>query len=210
MSRKIFVASGNSKKLSELRSLCSDLGVEVLSPADADANLPQVTEDGDSFLENATKKAIAFSEFAVQQFGEDVWALADDSGLCVDYLDGAPGVHSARYANDNSANRDQSNNLKLLRELSEANGDQRTASFWCVIAVAHAGELLFAVEGSVNGTILQNLDGDGGFGYDPLFYHVESASSFANLAPEQKAKVSHRGQAIARLRNVLESVATKS
>jgi XTP/dITP diphosphohydrolase len=86
-------------------------------------------------------------------------------------------------------------------------GGDRSAAFWCVIAVAHQGEVLFAVEGSVNGTILTKADGDGGFGYDPLFFHVESASSFAKLTPEQKAQVSHRGQAIARLRNALESVA---
>ncbi|MBC8369531.1 MAG: non-canonical purine NTP pyrophosphatase [Planctomycetes bacterium] len=209
MKQRILLASGNSKKLAELQSLCQGLDVEILSLCDTDAELPEVIEDGGSFLDNATKKAIAFSEFAAQQFGSDVWALADDSGLCVDYLDGAPGVYSARFAGDDSETRDQSNNKKLLRELHGIQGDERSASFWCVIAVAHQSQVLFAVEGSVDGIILEEADGEQGFGYDPLFYHVESASSFALLAPAQKAQVSHRGQAIARLRNVLESVANK-
>jgi XTP/dITP diphosphohydrolase len=207
MSQRILLASGNPKKLAELESLCADLNVEILAPSDIDAPLPDVIEDGGDFLSNASKKAIEFAEFAKEHLGDDVWALADDSGLCVDYLNGAPGVYSARYAGDDGPNRDQSNNSKLLTDMSKAVGDDRSAAFWCVIAVAHQGEVLFAVEGSVNGTILTKADGDGGFGYDPLFFHVESASSFAKLPPEQKAQVSHRGQAIARLRNALESVA---
>jgi XTP/dITP diphosphohydrolase len=208
MSRRILLASGNSKKLSELQLLCKDLDIEILSPSDLDVPLPEVVEDGESFLDNASKKAIEFSAFAAEHLGDDVWALADDSGLCVDYLDGAPGIYSARYAGDNGDGADQSNNEKLLRELDGVPSDERSASFWCVIAVAHRGQVLFAVEGSVNGSILEEADGSQGFGYDPLFYHVESASSFARLAPEQKAQISHRGQAIARLRNVLQSVAT--
>ena len=208
MSQRILLASSNSKKLAELQSLCEDLDVDILSPSDIDAELPDVIEDGDDFLTNASKKAIEFSEFASKHLGDDVWTLADDSGLCVDYLDGAPGIYSARYAADDGPQRDQSNNDKLLSEMKNATDDQRAAAFWCVIAVAHQGQVLFAVEGSVHGNILHEADGEGGFGYDPLFYHVESASSFALLTPEQKAHVSHRGQAIARLRNVLESVAT--
>lgn len=207
MSQRILLASSNSKKLAELQSLCEDLDVDILSPSDIDAELPDVIEDGDDFLTNASKKAIEFSEFASKHLGDDVWTLADDSGLCVDYLDGAPGIYSARYAADDGPQRDQSNNDKLLSKMKNATGDQRTAAFWCVIVVAHQGQVLFAVEGSVNGNILHEADGEGGFGYDPLFYHVESASSFSSLAPEEKSRVSHRGQAIARLRNVLESVA---
>ena len=207
MSQRILLASSNSKKLAELQSLCEDLDVDILSPSDIDAELPDVIEDGDDFLTNASKKAIEFSEFTSKYLGDDVWTLADDSGLCVDYLDGAPGIYSARYAGDDGPQRDRANNDKLLSEMKDATDDQRAAAFWCVIAVAHQGQVLFAVEGSVNGNILHEADGEGGFGYDPLFYHVESASSFSSLAPEKKSRVSHRGQAIARLRNVLESVA---
>ena len=207
MSQRILLASSNSKKLAELQSLCEGLDIDILSPSDIDAELPDVIEDGDDFLANASKKAIEFSEFTSKHLGDDVWTLADDSGLCVDYLDGAPGIYSARYAGDGGPQRDQSNNDKLLSEMKNATGDQRTAAFWCVIAVAHQGQVLFAVEGSVKGNILHEADGEGGFGYDPLFYHVESASSFSSLTPEKKSRVSHRGQAIARLRNVLESVA---
>ncbi|MDE0585049.1 MAG: RdgB/HAM1 family non-canonical purine NTP pyrophosphatase [Planctomycetota bacterium] len=207
MSQRILLASSNSKKLAELQSLCEGLDIDILSLGDIDAELPDVIEDGDDFLANASKKAIEFSDFASKHLGDDVWTLADDSGLCADYLDGAPGIYSARYAGDDSPQRDQSNNDKLLREMRNATGDQRKAAFWCVIAVAHQGQVLFAVEGSVNGNILHEADGEGGFGYDPVFYHVESASSFSNLTPEAKSRISHRGQAIARLRNVLESVA---
>jgi len=207
MSQRILLASSNSKKLAELQSLCEGLDIDILSLGDIDAELPDVIEDGDDFLANASKKAVEFSDFTSKHLGDDVWTLADDSGLCVDYLDGAPGIYSARYAGDDSPQRDQSNNDKLLREMRLATGDQRKAAFWCVIAVAHQGQVLFAVEGSVNGNILHEADGEGGFGYDPVFYHVESASSFSNLTPEAKSRISHRGQAIARLRNVLESVA---
>jgi len=207
MSQRILLASSNSKKLAELQSLCEGLDIDILSLGDIDAELPDVIEDGDDFLANASKKAIEFGDFTSEHLGDDVWTLADDSGLCVDYLDGAPGIYSARYAGDDSPQRDQSNNAKLLREMRHATGDQRKAAFWCVIAVAHQGQVLFAVEGSVNGNILHEADGEGGFGYDPVFYHVESASSFSNLTPEAKSRISHRGQAIARLRNVLESVA---
>ena len=207
MSQRILLASSNPKKLDELKSLCEGLDIDILSPSDIDAELPDVVEDGADFLENASKKAIEFSYFTSKHLGDDVWTLADDSGLCVDYLDGAPGIYSARYAGDDSPQRDLSNNDKLLREMRNATGDERKAAFWCVIAVAHQRQVLFAVEGSVNGNILHEADGEGGFGYDPVFYHVESASSFSNLTPEAKSRISHRGQAIARLRNVLESVA---
>ena len=207
MSQRILLASSNSKKLAELQSLCEGLDIDILSPSDIDAELPDVIEDGGDFLANASKKAIEFSDFTSKHLGDDVWTLADDSGLCVDYLDGAPGIYSARYAGDGGPQRDQSNNDKLLSEMKNATGEQRKAAFWCVIAVAHQGQVLFAVEGSVNGNILHEADGEGGFGYDPLFYHVESASSFSTLTPDAKSRISHRGQAIARLRNVLESVA---
>lgn len=204
--QRILLASGNAKKLAELRDLTADLPVAWLGPEDLPNGLPEVDEDQDNFLDNAVKKAHSAAEAAAAQLGPEVWALADDSGLCVDALDGAPGIFSARYAGVEGDGRDAANNAKLLAALDGLPEEQRGASFWCVIAVARAGETLFAVEGSVAGRILPAADGVDGFGYDPLFYHEPSGSSFARLSSQEKAAVSHRGAAVARLRNILTSV----
>jgi XTP/dITP diphosphohydrolase len=246
MGQRILLASGNAKKLAELRALCAELPVKILSPQDLPRGLPDVIEDGDTFLANAQKKALAAAKVAADQIGEDVWALADDSGLCVDALDGAPGVYSARFALLDENGRDDgcidgnapdgANNKKLLRKLDGLSGAERGAAFHCVIVVARAGgrggngggnggagrggdegecdggndqanrlagEELFHVEGSVRGRILEVADGEQGFGYDPLFWHEESGCSFARLSGERKAMVSHRGQAVRQLREVL-------
>lgn len=217
--QRILVASGNPKKLAELRALCAELPVEILGPDALGVALPEVVEDGATFLDNAAKKALEFGELAAAQLGTDVWALADDSGLCVDALDGAPGVHSARYscetpAADGSTTPadavrevvDPANNRLLLESLAGLPDQERGAAFRCVIAVADGEQLLFAVEGEVRGRILDHQTGEGGFGYDPLFFHEPSGCSFAQLDAEAKAAVSHRGQAVARLREVLHTV----
>lgn len=206
MPQRILLASGNAKKLAELQSLCADLPVTILSPSDLPDGLPEVEEDRPDFHGNALKKAMSAADAAATQLGADVWALADDSGLCVDALDGAPGVYSARYAGASGDGKDQSNNAKLLQELAACAPDveQRGAAFHCIIAVAHgAGEdavHLFTVEGSVRGTILHEADGTDGFGYDPLFHHAPSGKSFARLTAAQKAAVSHRGEAVRKLK----------
>lgn len=205
MSQRLLIGSGNPRKLAELQALCAGLPLELLGPAALPGGLPKVEETGANFLDNAALKAFAFAA-AAAAFGPATWALADDSGLCVDALDGAPGVHSARYAGVGGPGRDAANNALLLARLAGLPPDQRGAAFWCVMAVACGDELLFAVEGSVRGRILEAPDGTGGFGYDPIFHHEESDCSFARLDPAGKAAVSHRGQAAARLREVLESV----
>lgn len=206
MSQRLLIGSGNPAKLAELRALCAGLPLEVVGPDALPGGLPEVDECGSNFLDNAALKAFAFATAAAAAFGPATWALADDSGLCVDALDGAPGVHSARYAGVDGPGRDAANNALLLARLAGLPPDQRGAAFWCVMAVACGEELLFAVEGSVRGRVLEAPDGSGGFGYDPLFHHEESGCSFACLDPAAKAAVSHRGQAVARLRQVLESV----
>ena len=203
--QRILLASGNAKKLAELRALCAGLPVEILGPEALPDGLEEVEEDGETFLDNAVKKALAAARQAADAFDDEVWGLADDSGLCVDALEGAPGVRSARYSGVEGPGQDAANVEKLLAALAEVPVD-RGAAFHCVIAVARQDELLFAVEGSVEGRILAEADGDGGFGYDPVFYHVPSGCTFARLAPEEKAAVSHRGQAVARLGRVLEDV----
>ena len=210
MQQRLLLASGNSKKLAELRAMCADLPVEILSPKDLPNGLPEVDEDKDNFLDNAIKKAFSGAQAGAEQIGEDVWAMADDSGLCVDALDGAPGVFSARFAglseNEPREIRDAANNTLLLKKLAGLSPDLRGASFWCTIAVAKGDELLFAVDGSVAGRITEEADGSDGFGYDPLFYHEESGRTFAHLSSPEKAAVSHRGVAIAKVRQVLAQV----
>jgi XTP/dITP diphosphohydrolase len=204
--QRILIASGNAKKLVELQAMCAGLPVELLGPADLPQGLPEVEEDAPDFLGNAAKKAMAFAAAAAEQVGAEVWAMADDSGLCVDALDGAPGVHSARFAGVEDAGRDMANNALLLARLDGLPPEDRGAAFRCVIAVAHGDQLLFAVEGEAPGRILEAPEGAGGFGYDPLFYHEASGCSFARLDHAAKAAVSHRGEAVAKLRRVLETV----
>ena len=206
----ILLASGNAKKLAELRALVSDLPVRLLTPSDLPEGLAEVDEDQPDFVGNAKKKALAAADDVAAQLpasnesiGQEIWTLADDSGLAVDALQGAPGVYSARYAGADGVGKDGANNAKLLREMEHVLDAERTAAFHCVIAVARHNEVLFTVEGSVDGVILREADGADGFGYDPLFFHVGSGTSFARLSAAEKARVSHRGMAVKKLRERL-------
>ncbi len=204
----ILLCSRNPGKLAELRTLSAGLPVEILAPDQVPFPLPEVEEDGESFFDNALKKAFAAGEAAAAAGRGDLWALADDSGLIVDALNGEPGVRSARYAGEEGsrAERDRRNTALLLERLKGIPPGRRTARFACVIAVARGDELLFAVEGAVEGRILEAPEGRNGFGYDPVFYHEASGRSFASLDPGKKNAVSHRGQAMTRLRAVLDAV----
>ncbi len=190
------LASENPKKRAELAELLAPLCIEVLTPADV-GGLPEVLEDGATFAANAAKKALS----AARASGHP--ALADDSGLVVEHLGGAPGVHSARYAGRHGD--DAANNARLLAELRGVPAERRGARFVCALALAEpAGNVLFEVEGSARGTILEAPRGAQGFGYDPLFCFDEPESpargrTFAELARAEKAAVSHRGRALARL-----------
>jgi XTP/dITP diphosphohydrolase len=190
----ILIATSNPGKLRDFAGAALPMGIEVV-PLPNFASLPSVLEDGVTFEENARKKAEVYSR-AVP--GEIV--LADDSGLEVDALKGAPGIHSARYAADaphliNSNTDDEANNARLLRELKEVPADQRTARFVCVIVAARDGQTLEAFRGEAKGTILNRARGTNGFGYDPLFYFPQIQKAFAELTPEEKAQYSHRGAA---------------
>jgi XTP/dITP diphosphohydrolase len=191
---RIVIATSNGGKLRDFAGAAASLDIEVASIPNF-ASLPAVVEDGLTFEENARKKAESYSR-AVP--GEIV--LADDSGLEVDALNGAPGVHSARYAADaphlmDNNTDDEANNARLLRELKDVPPDKRSGRFVCVIAAARDGRTLRVFRGEAEGTILNRPRGTNGFGYDPLFYfpHVEKA--FAELTPEEKAQYSHRGAA---------------
>jgi XTP/dITP diphosphohydrolase len=190
--RRVLIATSNAGKLRDFAAAAAAHGITIASLPDFDS-LPGVREDGATFEANARKKAEHYSRFAP---GDIV--LADDSGLEVKALDGAPGVHSARYAAtspDENAD-DRANNARLLREL--ANASDRNARFVCVIAAARDGRTLSTVRGEADGVILDAPRGSGGFGYDPLFFFPALGKTFAELTPEEKAGVSHRGAAFRR------------
>jgi len=197
---ELLLATGNPKKIGELRRLLQPLGVDVLTPADL-GGIPEVEEDAPTFTGNAEKKARS----AARTTGR--WCLADDSGLEVDHLNGAPGVHSARYA---GAHGDTAaNNARLLEELQGVPEEARGARFVCALALARPdGDLEVVLEGTARGRILQEARGTEGFGYDPLFLlveegHAATGRAFAELTAEEKGQVSHRGRALALLADYL-------
>ena len=159
----------------------------------------EVEENGATFRENALKKAVETLAFAGDRFDA---VLADDSGLCVDALDGAPGVYSARFSGE--AHDDAANNAKLIRLLENVPDEQRTARFCCCIALARRGLDPIVVQGEVEGTILHEARGENGFGYDPYFFYAPFQKSFAELSSEEKNAVSHRKRALMLLREALD------
>ncbi|MAQ19016.1 MAG: non-canonical purine NTP pyrophosphatase, RdgB/HAM1 family [Sandaracinus sp.] len=195
---RILVASSNPKKLAELRPLFEGLPTEVVGP---ESPLPEVIEDAETFAGNAEKKA---REIAAHT---GIATLADDSGLEVDALGGAPGVRSARFSTDAGRraepDRDGANNALLLERL-HGRAD-RGARFRCVLAlVLPSGEVVATADGTVEGTILEAPRGSGGFGYDPLFVPEGEERTMAELTAAEKAALSHRGRAARRLRSLLE------
>ena len=190
---RVLIATSNQGKLRDFASAAVVYGIKVAGVADF-AKLPEAVEDGATFEENARKKAEHYSRFAA---GELV--LADDSGLSVEALGGAPGVYSARYAVTDEASgksRDAANNAKLLRELEAVAEAERGARFVCVISAARDGRQVAHFRGEAAGVILREARGSMGFGYDPLFYLPALGKSFAELTSDEKALVSHRGEAL--------------
>jgi XTP/dITP diphosphohydrolase len=195
LDRPLVLATRNEGKISEFKALLSDFGVDVKDLKHF-GPIPQVAEDGESFEENAVKKA----RFTAKVLG--IPAIADDSGLMVNALDGLPGVLSARYADENAT--DKENNLKLLETLKGK--ENRQARFMCVIAIAVPRGPALIYEGICNGVITEELAGSEGFGYDPLFYYPPLKKTFAQMSAEEKNRVSHRGKAIAELRSEFDKV----
>jgi XTP/dITP diphosphohydrolase len=205
---ELFFGTGNEGKLRELRRLVEGLGVRVVTPEALPGGLPEVVEDGASFRENAEKKARAFA------LASGRVALADDSGLCVDALDGAPGIHSARWSEAELPGalprdeRDRCNNDKLLAALAGRPKAERGAAYVAVLSLAAPdGTILASVEGRCRGRIGRSPRGGGGFGYDPLFVAEGRALTMAELPPAEKDALSHRGAAFRALRPVLERLA---
>ena len=194
----LLIASRNVHKAEEIAAILGDdFSVQTLAKFPAS---PEVVEDGDTFAANAVKKATEIADWLGFQARPDL-VLADDSGLKVDALDGAPGIHSARYAGGDDNAPDVANNAKLLRELADVPEDNRGAQFHCVLALVALGQVaeVRTFEGICRGRIAQAEGGQGGFGYDPLFVPDGHELSFAELGREVKNAISHRAQALAKL-----------
>jgi XTP/dITP diphosphohydrolase len=199
MAQTLYVASSNPGKLRDFAAAAEVFQFGVV-PLPGLPDIPAPIEDGVTFEENACLKAVYYSGFAPGHM-----VIADDSGLEVDALDGEPGVRSARFAEDagfvaeQAVDADGRNNLYLLRRLTASGDGTKAARYRCVIAAARDGEILIAAEGSVEGEILPEPRGDGGFGYDPLFYLPALGKTMAEIGLEEKQLLSHRGKAFAAL-----------
>ena len=196
----IFLASANPGKLREFQSAARPLGIDV-KVLPGFCQLAPCIEDGATFEANACKKALHYSAFTKEL------VFADDSGICVDALGGAPGVHSARFAGPEA--NDQANNQNLLSELRRVGAGlksaptNRAAHYVCVVALAQGQQILTVVEGRADGIILDSPRGSGGFGYDPYFFFPPLGKTFAEISAEEKFAVSHRGEAFRKLLDFL-------
>ena len=199
--KQLVVATRNAGKIRELELLLQGV-VETVLPIGSFPGIPDVDEDGMTFAENALKKA------SLAALATGLPALADDSGLMVDALGGRPGVFSARFADAGAG--DTANNLKLLTELADVPFSERTAAFHCVLAFCLPDGACRTFEGSLSGIILEKPQGEGGFGYDPLFLIPEYGQTLAQLSLEIKNRISHRGKALVKFRGYLEEMDEKS
>lgn len=190
------LATNNMKKLAEMQRILSPLGINVVTAKMLGTTLEEVEEDGKTFEDNAKLKAVA----ACKQM--NMPAIADDSGLCVDYLDGAPGIFSARFAGEHG--NDEKNNDLLLEKLSSVPIEKRTAHYVCAICCEFPDGKEIIVRGECHGVIGFERDGNEGFGYDPLF--LVDGKSFGRYTAEEKDKISHRGNALRLLTKELEKV----
>ena len=194
---KLLLATKNAGKVAEFRQLLDGCGWELITPADAGIAI-EVEETGQTYLENATMKAVAFAK------ASGLTSLADDSGLEVDALDGRPGVLSARYAGPDLTDAERA--ATLLEELARVVGANRTARFRCVIAIAETDGAVQVVEGTMEGRIAREPRGENGFGYDPIFELPGRGLTAAELPASEKHAVSHRGAAAREARKILENM----
>ncbi len=195
MQNIIVLATGNTNKLKEIRNLLKDTPVAIRSLADF-GPMPEAVEDGETFDDNAYKKALHYSKML------GLPCLADDSGLVVEALDGRPGVYSARYAGEKATDWD--NCEKLLKEMEGVTN--RKASFVCVLSLATPKGPALTWEGQCDGEIITERRGESGFGYDPIFFSPEAGKTFAELSMDEKASLSHRGKALAEFASEIEKI----
>ena len=197
MEKRIIFATGNEGKMKEIRMILADLGVPVVSMKEAGVSA-DIVEDGKTFAENAAIKARAIMELT----GEIV--MADDSGLEIDYLDKAPGIYSARFMGEDTSYTIK--NTALLEKLKGVPDEKRTARFVCAIACAFPDGTLLESYGTMEGRIGYEIRGENGFGYDPIFYLPEYGCSSAEISPEKKNELSHRGKALRAMKERLENM----
>lgn len=198
--KKIIVATGNKGKLKEIREILENSAFDLISMGDVWQPTPEIEENGSTFFQNAMIKA----DWVFKKSGE--WALADDSGLEVDFLDGAPGVRSARYAGVECDS--EANNAKLLDALRATDVHLRTARFRCVMVLKTGDDSYISADGVCEGIIGFKQQGRGGFGYDPLFIPVSEKLTFAELSSEKKNLISHRGKSLRILREKINGIST--
>lgn len=196
--KKIIIASNNSHKIEEIKEILKEFPLEVKSLKEENINI-EVEEDGKTFEENAKKKASEIVKLLNKRGDKEFLVLADDSGLEVDFLEGAPGIYSARYAGVHGD--DAANNIKLLKEMEKAPKDNRGASFVCQLALMDNNDRYIGIKGTVRGKIVDSLSGNSGFGYDPLFFYEPFGKTFGEVSAEDKNRVSHRAVALKELKN---------
>ena len=184
---RLIIATGNEDKVREIDEILEGTGFEAISMKQAGFN-PDIVEDGTTFEENALKKAMAVHELS----GE--YVMADDSGLCIDALDGAHGIYSARFCGEDSTYEEKFR--KIFEMLADVPEDKRTAQFVCAIAVVKPDGTSFTVRGECRGVLHEKPVGENGFGYDPIFYVPEFGMTTAQMDPEVKNSISHRGRAL--------------
>lgn len=197
MEKRIIFATGNENKMVEIRMILADLGIPIYSMKEAGIDI-DIVEDGSTFEENAIIKASAIAKLLPNDI-----ILADDSGLEIDYLDKAPGIYSARFAGVDTSY--DIKNQMLLDKLEGVPDEKRTARFVCVIAAALPDGSVETARGTIEGIIGHEIIGDHGFGYDPIFYVPEYGCTTAQMDPEQKNELSHRGNALRAMRKILET-----
>jgi XTP/dITP diphosphohydrolase len=199
--KKILVASTNPGKLKELQEMLGG-DIEWVGLADF-PDIAEIEEDGKTFAENARKKALGYAKVT------GLWTLADDSGLVVDAIGGLPGVKSARFSGDKVKNRgllDHKNMAKVLYLLKDVPKEKRSARFVCCLCIASPEKVLVETEGKLEGLIANRQTGENGFGYDPIFFVPKLNKTVAQLTNEEKNAISHRGNAIRKLKPILENI----
>lgn len=202
---KIIFATGNKNKMIEIRAILSDLGVEILSQKEAGIHA-DVVEDGTTFEENALIKATEIAKIAAKMPEyQNAVVLADDSGLEIDYLNKEPGIYSARYMGEDTSY--DIKNQSLIDRLDGVADEQRTARFVCAIAAAFPDGANAVVRGTMEGRIGHEIAGENGFGYDPIFFLPEYGCTSAELSPEKKNELSHRGEGLRKMRAILSKKA---
>lgn len=201
---KIIFATGNEHKMIEIRMILKDLGMEILSQKEAGIQA-EIVEDGKSFEENALIKASGIAAVAAQMPEyKDAIVLADDSGLEIDYLNKEPGIYSARYMGEDTSY--DIKNQNLIDRLAGVPDEERTARFVCAIAAAFPDGTKEVVRGTMEGRIGYEIAGENGFGYDPIFFLPEYGCTSAQLSPEKKNELSHRGEGLRKIRKIIEEI----